>query len=100
MISRGQASASNTSTRSSTISPVEFRESDANCIDIGLINNMPGAALEATERQFRILLDAAADDIVVRLTLYALPDVPRTEAGRRHVRSFYSDLRDPLEKHL
>jgi len=48
--------------------PVEFRESDANCIDIGLVNNMPDAALKATERQFLTLLDAAADGMVVRLT--------------------------------
>src|SRR4029077_6049200 len=55
-------------------SSVEFRESNANCIDIGLVNNMPSAALEATERQFCARLNAAADGTVVRLTLYALPD--------------------------
>lgn len=81
-------------------SSVEFRESDANCIDIGLINNMPAAALEATERQFRTRLDAAADGIVVRLMLYALPDVPRTDVGRRHVSSFYSDVSDLWNSHL
>jgi homoserine O-succinyltransferase len=78
---------------------VEFRESDANCLDIGLINNMPGAALEATERQFRVLLDAAADGIVVRLSIYALPDVPRTDVSQRHVCSFYSDIRDLWDSH-
>jgi homoserine O-succinyltransferase len=72
----------------------------ANCIDIGLVNNMPGAALEATERQFRALLDTAADGVVVRLTLYALPDVPRREAAQRHVRSFYSDISDLWDRHL
>src|SRR5438876_3876792 len=41
--------------------PVEFREADANCLEIGLINNMPDPALEATERQFVALLDSAAD---------------------------------------
>ena len=81
-------------------SPVEFRESDPNCIDIGLINNMPGASLEATERQFRSQLDAAADGIVVRLALYALPEVPRTDVGRRHVSSFYSDISDLWDSHL
>jgi homoserine O-succinyltransferase len=82
-------------------SPVEFRESDANCIDIGLVNNMPGAALEATERQFRTLLGAAAADaIAVRVTLYALPDVPRSDAGRRHVSSFYSDVSDLWDHRL
>src|SRR5438445_3830267 len=69
-------------------STVEFRESGANCIDIGLINNMPSAALEATERQFHALLDAAGDDILVRLRLYALPDVPRTDLGQRRVSGF------------
>jgi len=81
-------------------SPVEFRESEANCIDIGLINNMPSAALEATERQFRAQLDAAADGIVVRLKVYALPDVPRTDLGQQHISSFYSDIRDLWENHL
>jgi homoserine O-succinyltransferase len=74
--------------------------SNANGIDIGLVNNMPGAALEATERQFRALLDAAADGIVVRLRLYSLPDVPRTEVGRRHVSSFYSDISELWNNHL
>jgi homoserine O-succinyltransferase/O-acetyltransferase len=79
---------------------VEFRESDANCLDIGLINNMPDAAMESTERQFRTLLDAAADGIVVRLTLYALPDVPRADASRRHVASCYSDIGNLWDSHL
>src|SRR3989442_1886093 len=70
--------------------------SDANCLEIGLVNNMPDAALEATERQFRALLEAAADGIVARLTLYGLPDVPRTEWGRHHVSSFYSGIGELL----
>jgi homoserine O-succinyltransferase len=80
--------------------PVEFRDSDANCLDIGLVNNMPDAALEATERQFRALLYAAADGMVVRLTLYALPDVPRTDLGRQLVRSSYCDIDMLWDSHL
>jgi len=72
----------------------------ATSVEIGLINNMPAAALEATERQFGALLEAAADGIVVRLTPYALPDVPRTDAGERHVRAFYSDIDDLWDSHL
>src|SRR5437879_2712499 len=81
-------------------SPIEFRESQPNCIDIGLINNMPSAALEATERQFRAQLDAAADGIVVRLRLYALPDVRRIDLHQRHVGSFCSDISDLWDSHL
>jgi len=67
-------------------------------IDIGLINNMPDAALNATERQFLALLRAAADDITVHLTLYTLPEVPRTDFGRDQV-SRYSDFRDLWKSH-
>jgi homoserine O-succinyltransferase len=61
------------------------------CIEIALVNNMPDAALEATERHFGTLISSAADDLPVRLTLFALPDVPRSPAGRAHV-SRYDDL--------
>ena len=81
-------------------SPVEFHESDANCITIGLINNMPDPALQATERQFVTLLGAAADGIVVRLKPYALPDVPRTEWGRDYVNRFYAGINDLWDSHL
>lgn len=73
---------------------VEFRPSAANCLDIGLVNNMPGKALRATERQFLTLLDSAAAGIIVRLWLFALPNVPRTDSGRRHIDSFYSSVDD------
>ncbi len=81
-------------------SPVEFRKSDPNHVDIGLINNMPDAALKATERQFRALLRTAADGLVVRLTLYSLPEVPRTAFGRDHVNSFYARIDDLWDSHL
>ncbi len=67
-------------------------------LDIGLVNNMPDAALDATERQFRALLDAAAGDFTVRLTLYTLPDVPRTDFGRRQV-SRYASFEDLWARH-
>ena len=67
-------------------------------LDIGLINNMPDPALDATERQFRGLLDAAADGLPVRLTLYTLPEVPRTEFGRKQV-SRYASFDDLWSRH-
>jgi homoserine O-succinyltransferase len=64
----------------------------AGCVNIGLINNMPDAALEATERQFIKLLEAAADGVLVRLSFYALPDVPRRDWGRQRVKRLYSGI--------
>jgi homoserine O-succinyltransferase/O-acetyltransferase len=65
-----------------------FGDSDPNCLDIGLINNMPDSALQATERQFLSLLEAAAPGMTLRLTPYVLPEVPRGDAGRCHVNSY------------
>jgi homoserine O-succinyltransferase len=53
---------------------------------------MPDSALEATERQFRTLLSEAAEGIVVRLSLFALPEVPRSDEARRRIGSSYSTI--------
>jgi homoserine O-succinyltransferase len=81
-------------------SPVRFHESDTRSIDIGLINNMPDSALQSTERQLVTLLDRAADGLVVRVSMYALPDIPRSEPGRRHVGNFYSGIKSLWDRHL
>jgi homoserine O-succinyltransferase/O-acetyltransferase len=69
-------------------------------LTIGLINNMPDAALEATERQFLSLLDSASESFSIRLALYSLPGVPRNEAGARHVSNFYSSVENLWDKQL
>src|SRR5262249_61113106 len=63
-------------------------------LEIGLVNNMPDTALEATERQFIALLEAACGDVRVRLRFFSLPGVPRSERGQRHVDKFYRGLRE------
>jgi len=55
-------------------------------IEIGLVNNMPDAALESTERQFLQLLQMAASALAIRVHLFTLPDVPRSPEGRRYLR--------------
>ncbi|HYM18383.1 MAG TPA: homoserine O-succinyltransferase [Micropepsaceae bacterium] len=62
-------------------------------LTIGLVNNMPDAALEATEQQFTNLLNAAAGSLTVRLRLFALAEVPRGKAGRERIRRLYADFR-------
>jgi homoserine O-succinyltransferase len=61
---------------------------------------MPDGALKATERQFISLLDSASNGISIRLSLYALPNVPRGEQGARHIREFYSSAENLLDTHL
>jgi homoserine O-succinyltransferase len=61
-------------------------------IEIGLINNMPDSALEATERQFIEVLSAAAGNQVVRLHLFSLPQVSRSKAAQAHLRTAYAPI--------
>lgn len=61
-------------------------------LDIGLVNNMPDAALQATERQFARLLATASGATEVRLHLFSLDDVPRGAAVRHHMQGRYGDL--------
>lgn len=58
-------------------------------LTIGLVNNMSDGALDATERQFVSLLESASDDLSIRLLLYSLPGINRSEAAARHVEKHY-----------
>ncbi len=71
-------------------SPLELNAS--NCITIGLVNNMPDAAFEATERQFTDLLRAATPNVVVLLKLFAIPEIPRAEDTCRALAERYRDI--------
>jgi homoserine O-succinyltransferase/O-acetyltransferase len=61
-------------------------------LDIGLLNNMPDAAIEATENQFASLLEQAAGPLPVRLRFYSLPEIPRAQAVRARMESIYREL--------
>lgn len=71
-----------------------------NTIEIGLINNMPDAALEATERQFSNLLRAAAGAMDVRLAFYSFPEVERSIAARQRIEESYCGIEALLGKSL
>lgn len=74
---------------------------DDDCLEIGLVNNMPDAALQATERQFIHLLAAAAPERTVRVHLFSLPSVARGEMAAAHIAGSYAPLetmgRTPLD---
>jgi len=62
-------------------------------VTIALINNMPDAALRATERQFCSLLSAASTGLLVQLKLYSLPGVRHSETAQAHISDYYEDFR-------
>jgi homoserine O-succinyltransferase len=70
----------------------------SNILHIGLVNNMGDGAMKATEQQFLTLLEAAARDLVVHVTLYAFPEVAHQPAGQRRVGSFYLGIEQLWEQ--
>jgi homoserine O-succinyltransferase/O-acetyltransferase len=70
------------------------------CINIGLVNNMPDTALISTDRQVFDLLNAAAGRLVVNLQLYSMEAMPRSGWGRNYVRRFYRGSKDLLDSNL
>ena len=71
---------------------------------IGLVNNMPDAALDSTEQQFSRLLSAVAGTPPIALQRYTLSGVTRGETGKAHLRrngyrglaALYADAPDAL----
>jgi homoserine O-succinyltransferase len=62
-------------------------------LSIGLVNNMPDAALARTEQQFLTVLAAAVPERTINLHLFHIPGVPRGELGRSHLSSHgYRDV--------
>ena len=70
-----------------------------NELTIGLVNNMPDPALEATEGQFVSLLESAAGNIPIRFLLYAFKEIPRGEEAQRHIRSCYAGVEELWNSH-
>lgn len=63
-------------------------------LTIGLVNNMPDAALESTERQFLSLLDTASGDRPITVRLFSMPDICRNNSAADHLRAYYSSVED------
>jgi homoserine O-succinyltransferase len=63
-------------------------------LTLGLLNNMPDAALCVTERQFGELLRAAAGETGVELRLFALPGLERGERARAVMAGRYESAAD------
>jgi homoserine O-succinyltransferase len=73
---------------------------DRDALVIGLLNNMPDAELGNTEKQFRDLLGAASCGLPVRLRLLALPEVPRSDAGRAQIMERYDNITALADEHI
>lgn len=67
------------------------REGGRGALHVGLVNNMPDAALRATELQFARLLKEASGRLDVHLHLFSLSEIPRGELALSRMEGFYAD---------
>ena len=63
-------------------------------LTIGLVNNMPDSALQATERQFADLLQTAAGNNRIHLHCFSLPSIVRSQQARQRINQHYMDIAD------
>lgn len=75
-------------------SEFDSRQDAEPALNIGLINNMPDSALQATERQFMRLLKAAAGNRRIHLHCFSLPSVHRSQTAKCHIDRHYTDIAD------
>ena len=63
-------------------------------LTIGLINNMPDPALQATERQFMRLLRQAAGNVRIDFHCFSLPSLHRSQTAKWRIDRQYTDIAD------
>jgi homoserine O-succinyltransferase len=70
------------------LSAQQASHQDIRSMNIGLLNMMPDAALEATERQFFRLVGS---NQILQLKMYpiSLPSIPRSEKIKQHIEQYY-----------
>ncbi len=74
------------------ISRERARRQDIRELHIGLLNMMPDAALEATERQFLRLVGASNRIVQFQVHLFSVEGLERGAAARAHIRRFYESF--------
>ena len=69
-------------------------------LHLGLLNMMPDAALEATERQFLRLIGASNRIAQFYVHLFSVDGLGRGEAALRHIERYYERFEDIAEQGL
>lgn len=71
------------------LDPARAEKQDIREIHIGLLNMMPDAALEATERQFFRLISESNQIAQFHIHPFTLPELPRGEKAAAHINEHY-----------
>lgn len=74
------------------LSPDRAARQDIREMHIGLLNMMPDAALEATERQFLRLLGACNQIVQFHVHLFTIGGLPRSSEAQQHIDRYYESF--------
>ncbi len=69
-------------------------------LHIGILNMMPDAALEATERQFMRMVGACNRIAQFTIHLFSFPEIPRGDKAKAHIEAFYTSFEQLKEEGL
>lgn len=76
------------------LSAQRAQSQDIRELHIGILNMMPDAALQATERQFLRLLDSCNRVVQIYAHLFTMPGIARQGAALEHVHAYYESFED------
>ncbi len=82
------------------LQPGRAQQQDIRELHIGVLNMMPDAALEATERQFLRLVGASNRIAQFYIHLFTFPEIPRDEKARNHIDTYYENFADLKQQGL
>jgi len=76
------------------LEPGRAQSQDIRELHIGLLNMMPDAALEATERQFLRLVGSCNRIAQFHIHPFTFPEIPRDEKAQSHIDKYYRNFKD------
>ena len=76
------------------LDPERASHQDIRELHVGLLNMMPDAALEVTERQFIRLVGGCNRIAQFYVYPFTIPEIPRGQAARSHIDRYYFDFAD------
>jgi homoserine O-succinyltransferase/O-acetyltransferase len=82
------------------LAPERAKHQDIREMHIGLLNMMPDAALEATERQFMRIVSQSNQIAQFYVHLFTLPQLPRGEQAAVHIEQYYESFASIQERGL
>jgi homoserine O-succinyltransferase len=82
------------------MTPEQAEHQDIRELHFGIVNIMPDAALEATERQFMRLIEAGSGAAQIHTHLTTLPLIERSASTAEYIKTHYKPIEELMEEGL